>query len=119
MRKISIVPVILFLFSVILLLALFYNGNRISEKVAFMSGQNDKLKKENQVLKSQIQELNLKVAASDLRITILTEEDEKLRNKYQNAQNQINRLKPKYDKANNFSRNFTNDSIRIYFSNLE
>jgi len=118
MKRISLTSVVILLLAILTIFALYFNGNKLSERIANLQGQNQKLKEQNELLNNKISELKLKIDSSNQKIKVLERQDTKLETDYHKTQTQITNLKPSYDKADNYSRNYNADSIRIYFSNL-
>lgn len=118
MKRISLFSATLFLTTILALAALYYRGDTLGQRIANLQGQNQKLKENNIRLQRNIAELQLKIDSSTLKIASLEKEDSKVEHQHKAAQHQITQLKPKYEKADTFSRNYNVDSIRLYLSNL-
>ena len=97
---------------------LFYNSNKLKEKIAVIEAQNEILEKNNLELRNQRIALEQNIIASEQKMSDLYESEAKLNSQVNKLENKINTLKSKYEKADNYASNFTTDSIRLYFSNL-
>lgn len=119
MKRIPMFSVIIFFLGVLAFLALTYNGDKLSQRISNLQGQNDKLKEQNKELQENIEELNLEIEANNVKIELLQEEDNRLQSDYLATQDKIKNIKPKYEKASRFAANYNADSIRRYFSDLK
>lgn len=109
---------VLLLAGVLVVAALFYRGDRLKGKIAEMQGQNKELKKQNDLLQSQIKQLNLTIDSTNKKLVVLYEQDNQLHTEYEEAQKNITNLSIQYEKASTYSHNYNADSVRVYFSNL-
>lgn len=119
MRRISMFSVVVFLFGVLAFFALSYNGNKLSERIATLQGQNEVLKKDNESILTQIKSLQDSIEATNSKIANLNDRDELLEKDYKTIQQNIKNIYPKYEKANNYAANYNGDSIRRYFSDFK
>lgn len=97
---------------------LFYNSNKLKEKIAVIEAQNEILEKSNLELKEQRVALEQNIKASEDKISQLYQAEANLYTQVYKLESKINNLKSKYEKADNYANDFTSDSIRVYFSNL-
>jgi predicted nuclease with TOPRIM domain len=97
---------------------LFYNSNKLKEKIAVIEAQNEILEQSNLELKEQRVEIEQKIKDSEDKVLQLYESETRLYNQVFKLESKINNLKSKYEKADNFANSYNGDSIRIYFSNL-
>lgn len=111
--------IIISVITVSFLFSLFYNGNRISSKIAELKGQNDILKKNNELLFNKIQSIQDSIESTNENIQELNKIENQLSQQYEQIKNNINSLKSDYEKANDFAANYDADSIRWYFSNIK
>jgi cell division protein FtsB len=118
LKDVLVLIVGIFLLGLILSAALYYKGDRLTQKIAVMETKNETLQKENQNLLKKLREVELEIQATNIRLKILYETEKELQTQYEETQTQLKNLIPKYEKANRYSRNFNADSIRKYFSNF-
>lgn len=81
--------------------------------------KNDSIKKENKELHFENQKLTINLFESEAALQVLKEQDAQLLLQIQALTKQMDNIKIKYEKAANFTRNYTSDSISRYFSTLE
>lgn len=88
-------------------------------EIVHLEAANDSIKKQNKELHFENQTLTIKLFESDNALQVLKEKDAELLLQIQNLTKQMDNIKVKYEKAANFTRNYTSDSISNYFSNLK
>lgn len=88
-------------------------------EIVHLVAANDSIKKQNKELQYENQTLTIKLFESDNALQVLKEKDAELLLQIQNLTKQMDNIKTKYEKAANFTRNYTSDSISRYFSTLK
>lgn len=95
-----------------------YEMGKRAEQIDRLNQQNQLLKKTNDSLLLSVKRYEDTIAVANNKILALSNMEALLKLKAESLQLKINKLKPKYEKAGNYARNFNADSVRIYFSNL-
>lgn len=96
-----------------------HTTKEMKTEIVHLEAANDSIKKQNKELQFENQTLTIKLFESDNALQVLKEKDAELLLQIQNLTKQMDNIKVKYEKAANFTRNYTSDSISNYFSNLK
>lgn len=103
---------------VALVLFLFSDNDKLKLKIEHLQTENKVLKTENHRINSHIKILKDSIADANSSIQGIMLIETMIMQQLGETQKELNKLKKEYEKANNHSRNYNADSVRLYFSNL-
>jgi hypothetical protein len=109
----------LMLATVILSLFLFSNNTRLQKRIATKEAEAAILKRQNQELENQRQQLQDSIHIYLSTVQKLNSVQEQLIQQKGQLEKKIKTINSKYEKAKTHANNFTTDSIRRYFSNFD
>jgi predicted RNase H-like nuclease (RuvC/YqgF family) len=100
------------------MLFLFSDNDRLKLKIAEIEGNNKALRIENNKVKKDIEVLKDSISEISSVVDGIMKIEGLLIQNIRHKEKELNNLQKKYEKAISHTDNFNGDSIRVYFSNL-
>jgi predicted nuclease with TOPRIM domain len=94
-------------------------GKQYKLEIKQLQALNDSLKKENDSILYQIENIKIDMERSDEIIHTLFDESRMFEEKAKNLSNELKTIKKQYDQASNHANSFTSGEIVEYFSNIK
>ena len=117
--SVIIVPVTIAFVITYILLMFSSTKSKLDIKIAELQTINKVLAEQNKKWSDTNDSLKIQISTKDEKLESLKKRDAELFSKLQSINNQINNLKDKYEKADNFTSKYNADSVVQYFSNLK